>query len=256
VSPASSSRTRPHRQQRAAAARAAGFTLVEILVVLVIVALISGSVMLAFQRILDVRLRIAQFIDGTDTPNLIAGWFRDSVAGMVPDVKGGADQFAGSQRSFTGLTVAPLNGMAGVPTRITWQLDYSADAGRTYLRYQSGDTGLTIASWPEDRGAIRYCAPDRACYDTWPPPQKTVQQVPSLIRLDIVKGTEAWPILAAPQSEHEGRSPLPQFGAQGTGGQAGPGTAGQPGVAPTPGVAPAPGAATAPGGAPPGGPQQ
>lgn len=198
---------------RAGAARtqAPGFTLIEILVVLTIVALISGSVLLAFQRILDVRLRLAQFLDGTDTPNLIAGWFRDLVDGLVPDIKDGADQFAGSARSFTGLSVAPLNGMAGVPTRITWQLAYDPDAGRTYLRYQAAsDPGLTIASWPEDRGAIQYCAPDLACYDAWPPPSKKVAQVPSLIRLDIVKGTESWAILAAPQSDHDPRPPPPK----------------------------------------------
>ena len=236
--PASSSRTDGGGPPpRAWPGRSPGFTLIEILVVLVIVALISGSVMLAFQRILDVRLRIAQFLDGTDTPNLIAAWFRDSVAGMVPDVKDGADQFVGAQRSFTGLTLAPLNGMAGVPTRVTWQLDYSADAGRTYLRYQSGETGLTVASWPENRGVIRYCAPDLACYDSWPPPQKKVQQVPALIRLDIVKGAEAWAILAAPQSDHEPRPALPQFGAPASGG-------GSRGTPPA-GGAPLPGAPTA-----------
>jgi len=190
------------RAARAAGARRgypAGFTLIEVMVVLAIVALISGSLMMAFQRVLDVRLRIAAFLDGTDTPNLLAGWFRGSVDGLVADVQGGADQFAGTARQFTGLSVAPINGMAGVPTRIVWQLDYDANEQRTYLRYQAAkDPRLTIASWPDNRGALQYCAADLSCYPAWPPPGKTVPQVPSLIRLDIVRGTEPWAILAAP----------------------------------------------------------
>lgn len=193
--------------------RASGFTLVEVLVVLLIVALISGSMFSAFQRVLDVRLRLVQFLDGTDTPNLVAGWFRQTVDGLVPDVKDGADLFSGGARRFTGLSLAPLDGMGGVPTRITWRLDYDPDAGRTYLHYQAAsDAGWTVASWPDNRGQIRYCGSDLTCFDAWPPPAKKVSQVPSLIRLDIVKGTEPWAILAAPQSDHDARERPVQLG--------------------------------------------
>ena len=195
------------RRSGLAAAPHAGFTLIEILVVLVIVGLISATLLYAFQRVLDARLRLSTFLDGSDTPNLVAGWFRDSVDGMMPDVKGGPDAFEGAVRTFTGLTVAPLNGMAGVPTRITWDIVYDDNTQRTYLRYRSAsDQTLTIASWPEDRGGFHYCGPDLTCYDSWPPPKVKTDQVPALIRLDLVKGTEAWAILAAPTAAH---NPIP-----------------------------------------------
>jgi prepilin-type N-terminal cleavage/methylation domain-containing protein len=207
VSRGSRSKTRrgePGLRRSARPRRTQGFTLVEIIVVLAIVALISGTLLAAFQRVLDVRLRLAAFLDGTDTPNLVASWFRESVDGLVPDVQGGADKFAGDARHFAGLTLAPLSGMSGVPTRVVWQLDFNADSGRTSLRYQAAaDPGMTIASWPDNRGKLQYCTANLTCYDTWPPPKQRVSQVPTLIRLDIVKGTEPWAILAAPQSDRD-----------------------------------------------------
>ena len=200
MSRGSSSKTRRGARPR----RAQGFTLVEVIVVLVIVALISGTVLAAFERVLDVRLRLAAFLDGTDTPNLIAGWFRESVAGLIPDVPQGSGEFKGTARRFSGLTLAPLNGMSGVPTPVVWQLEFKDDTGRTYLTYQAAaDPRMTIASWPDDRGDIQYCTADLNCYDTWPPPRRRVAQVPTLIRLDIVKGAAPWAILASPQNDRE-----------------------------------------------------
>lgn len=202
MSPGSNSRNRTGDRTTA------GFTLVEILVVLAIVSLISGTLLFALQRVLDVRVRIAEFLDGTDAPNLIADWFRDSVDGLVADEKGGADQFSGSQRQLTGLTLAPLDGEAGVPTRVTWTIQFDPDKQRTYLRYQAAtDPVMTIASWPDDRGGFRYCKVDLTCYDAWPPPNVRASTVPALIRLEAVRGTEAWAILAAPRNRRE--APVP-----------------------------------------------
>src|SRR5436853_4476096 len=95
-----------------------GFTLVELLVVLVIAALISGVLLSGFERVLDIRLRLAAFLDGVDAPTLVADWFRASVGGLLPDAKTGHDRFAGNLRRMTGLSLAPINAAAGVPTRI------------------------------------------------------------------------------------------------------------------------------------------
>jgi hypothetical protein len=179
------------------------------LVVLVIVALITGILLFAFQRVLDIRVRLAAFLEGTDVPTLIAGWFRGSVDGLLPDVKDGVDQFIGAPRRFSGLSVAPIDGNPGVPTRISWELVFDPDRGRTYLRYQNAnDQPLPVASWPGDLGSLRYCGPDLSCYDNWPPHVEKATQLPSLIRLDAVRGTEFWPILAAPQAD---RDPLPKI---------------------------------------------
>jgi prepilin-type N-terminal cleavage/methylation domain-containing protein len=176
-----------------------GFTLVELLVVLVIVALISGVLLSAFERVLDIRVRLAAFLDGVEAPVLVADWFRSSVGGLLADSVEGRDRFSGGAHGMRGLSLAPLDAAAGVPIRITWTVTFEAAAGRSYLRYSKGDEpAMTIASWPGDYGGLRYCGANLVCHDSWPP-DKNAAQLPALIRLDLIKGTEPWPVLAAPQ---------------------------------------------------------
>ena len=183
-----------------------GFTLVELLVVLVVVTLISGVLLSGFERVLDIRLRLAGFLDGMDAPTLVADWFRASVDGLLPDVDKGRDRFAGNRRRMSGLSLAALNATAGVPTRITWEVVFDAEARRSYLRYRNNeDREMTIASWPGDDGGLQYCGSNFVCHDSWPLDARSAQ-LPALIRLDAVKGSEPWPILAAPRGD---RDPLP-----------------------------------------------
>jgi prepilin-type N-terminal cleavage/methylation domain-containing protein len=203
--------------------RAGGFTLIEMLVVLVIVAMVSAIVVTSYQRILDIRVRLAAFLDGVDAPTMIAGWFRGSVEGLIADQKGAADVFAGTSRRFAGLSVAALDGTPGVPTRIAWELVFDPVAARTALSYRRDDRdAMMVASWPGDRGQLRYCDPRLVCSENWPPvdllgnPQlgsQRASQLPALIILDAVRGTAEWPIVAAPQADRDPRPKPPKFGA-------------------------------------------
>jgi len=195
---------------------ASGFTLIEMLVVLIIVGMIGAILFSSYQRVLDIRIRLAAFLDGTDAPTLVAGWFRGSVEGLLPDQKGGADVFAGTPRRLVGLSAAPIDGTPGVPTRIAWELVFDAASARTALTYRDGNAApLTVASWPGDRGALRYCGPGLTCSDGWPPPNgtgnatgnETPSQLPTLIVLEAVRGIDDWPVAAAPQGA---RDPLPK----------------------------------------------
>lgn len=202
VSPGSMPSSRSRRSRPAAAG--GGFTLVEVLVVLVILALVSGVLLTAFDRILDIRMRLATFLDGVEAPTLISDWFRSTVGGLVADAPHSAGNFTGDAHHLTGLTLAPLDAAQGVPTVITWGVEFDTGSGRTHLRYSDGDRTMDIASWPGDVGALSYCGPDFVCRDNWPP-DKDASELPLLIRLDAVKGDTPWPILAAPEAD---RSPL------------------------------------------------
>ena len=185
-----------------------GFTLIEMLVVLVVVALVSGILLTAYEHVLDIRIRLAAFLDGTDAPTLVADWFRGSTDGLLPDQKDGNDVFAGSALKFSGLSVAPIDGVQGVPTRIEWELVFDPRSGRTSLRYRSGaKEPLIVGSWPGNRGGFHYCGSDLKCGDSWPPSDRKEAQLPALIVLEAIRGTENWPIAGAPQAAHD---PLPK----------------------------------------------
>ena len=83
-----------------------GFTLVEMLVVLMIIGLISAVLLTGFERVLDIRLRLAAFLDGVEAPVLVADWFRATVGGLVADPVRGAGPLrrpgAGNDRIVAG----------------------------------------------------------------------------------------------------------------------------------------------------------
>lgn len=191
-----------------------GFTLVEVIVVLLIVALFSGVLLTGFDRLFEIRLRLATFLDGVEAPVLVSDWFRSTVEGLVPDADTGRDRFVGEARRFSGLSLTALNQSPGIPIRITWELVFDAEAGRSYLRYRNATQApMTIASWPGDAGRLLYCGSDLSCRDAWatkpggPEREQQRAQLPTLIRLDAVKGTEPWTILAAPVAS---RTPIPE----------------------------------------------
>jgi hypothetical protein len=175
------------------------------LAVLVLIGLISFVLLTGFERVLDIRLRLSPFLDGVEAPVLVADWFRATIDGLVAEAPGSPDHFVGRPRQLTGLTLAPINGPAGAPTRITWEVVFDDSSGRSALRYRNGaDPAMTIASWPGASGGLRYCGPDLHCHETWPPDQRAAP-LPLLVELDAVKGSDPWPILAAPRSD---RTPL------------------------------------------------
>jgi prepilin-type N-terminal cleavage/methylation domain-containing protein len=185
--------------------RSAGFTIIELLTVLVLIGLVSFVLMTGFERVLDIRLRLTAFLDGVEAPILVADWFRATIGGLVADAANGPDRFVGRPRQLTGLSLAPVNGTAGVPTRITWEVVFDDNTGRSALRYRNGeDPPLTIASWPGNMGGLRYCGPDLVCHEVWPPDPKATQ-LPLLLELDAVYGGDPWPILATPRAD---RTPL------------------------------------------------
>jgi hypothetical protein len=172
------------------------------MVALAILGLIAGIVMASFEGLLGVRTRLTAYLDASETPTVVAAWFRDSVAGLVAAPGAGEARFGADGRRLAGLSLAPIAGPSGLPTAIAWSLAYDEGSGRTTLYYRAGaGQRQAIASWPGDRGGFRYCDARLECSGSWPPPDadKAVQ-LPTLIRLDAVRGRQAWPILAAPRA--------------------------------------------------------
>jgi prepilin-type N-terminal cleavage/methylation domain-containing protein len=166
------------------AGRSAGFTILEVLVVLIIVGLVASSLFEAMTRLNDVRGRLSPFLAESERTGLMNSWFRTSVNDVVPDQEYGKNIFKGAARSFSGLSLAPLSGDPGAPSPFQWDLVYDALHDRTVLRYTGYDKNpIEVRGWHGDKTAFAYLAPDLSWSESWPPGIQKTKQLPLAVRL-------------------------------------------------------------------------
>lgn len=145
-----------------------GFTLLEMLVVLVIVGLISILLLQGFTHVLQLRSGFLAELEDSQQGALQEYWFRSATAAIVTDYHEGKHIFNGEDRQFSGLTLAALDKMTGIPTAFAWQLQY-ADGVTTLLYQNSQGEKWEIAHWIGDFGHFRYMAIDGQWHGQWPP---------------------------------------------------------------------------------------
>jgi prepilin-type N-terminal cleavage/methylation domain-containing protein len=166
------------------AGRGAGFTLLEVLVVLIIVGLVASSLFEAMTRLNDVRGRLSPFLAESERVGLLNSWFRTAVNDIVPDQQDGKNVFKGAARSFSGLTLGPLSGDPGAPSPFQWDLVYDSLHDRTVLRYTGFDKNpIEVRGWRGDKTQFAYLKPDLTWTDAWPPGIQKAKQLPLAIRL-------------------------------------------------------------------------
>lgn len=151
---------------------ARGFTLLEMLVVLVIVALITTLLMESFSFLLQLRGRFLDRLDGYQQASLQQHWFRATSAALVADYGDipEAFTFRGEERGLQGLTLNALHRDTGVPTRFGWELEY--EAGETTLIYRYADGFWPVLRWSGDGGGFRYLDAEGDWHGQWPPPAR------------------------------------------------------------------------------------
>jgi prepilin-type N-terminal cleavage/methylation domain-containing protein len=163
---------------------AAGFSILEMLVVLIIVGLVTSSMFEAMSRLNDVRGRLSPFLADSERIGLMNSWFRTAVNDIVPDQQNGKNIFKGAAHSFSGLTLGPLSGDPGAPSPFQWELVYDSQHDRTVLRYTGFDKNpIEVRGWHGDKTAFAYLAPDLTWSETWPPGILKSKQLPLAIRL-------------------------------------------------------------------------
>ena len=162
----------------------AGFTVLEMLVVLVVVGLIAVSLFEGVGRLSDMSWRLGPFLQKSERDQLTKFWFRQSINGAWPDRKDGAHVFAGGATQVSGLTLAPLNEYPGRPTEFSWQLVYDSLRDQTALVYTGfGARALEVRQWHGSKIKFSYLAPDLAWRDAWPPGIEQAAQLPLAVRL-------------------------------------------------------------------------
>ena len=180
-----------------------GFTLVEMLVVLVLTALVVGMVFEGLGRVADLRVRLARHLDGALDETITGSWFRSSVAALQTDLVGAPDAFRGGPQEMSGLTLKPIELPAGAPTAFAWRLVAETASRSIRLGYRGADGAWReIATWPGTSARFLYAGPDGNWLGEWPPPlsggaplgqivSRQRPQLPRFVRLDIGASPEA-----------------------------------------------------------------
>lgn len=189
---------------------ARGFTLLEMLVVLVLVALVVGMVFEGLGRVADLRFRLARHLDGALDGAIVGSWFRTSVAAMLPAQEGAPDAFKGGPTELSGLTLQPLDQPTGAAVSFAWRLAPEQSSGLTRLSYRGADgSWREIAAWPGSGARFLYAGPDGEWRDEWPPPlgagrtplgrvvEMRQPQLPRFVRLEGGNSPESWSTAAS-----------------------------------------------------------
>lgn len=160
----SSSLVKNHKNQ--------GFTLLEMMVVLVIVSLISVLLMQGFSFVMGLQERIRAQLIKVENLELKEQWFRVVTRSLIREDNVDEGGFEGDLEHFSGTTLQPLRNDVGLPTKIAWRLVYEGD--RTILQYSEGnDDPVTMLVLHNQRQNFKYLAPDGVFHDVWPPDDNT-----------------------------------------------------------------------------------
>jgi len=176
----------------------AGFTLIEVLVVLIIVAMISGVLFEALERAYRLQDRFGTELFKVQQGQMAADWYRQSVQGLHPDYSDGNHIFQGKEREFSGLSSNPLSDAFGAPTPITWKIRSNQQNGTTDLLYIEGNSEVLILSWRGNQAKFSYLDDNQSAHDSWPPPLGLSTQLPKQIQLIVKDGSDPLNIIASP----------------------------------------------------------
>jgi general secretion pathway protein J len=173
----------------------AGFTLLEVIVVLVITSLISVVLIQGLGLVLGVRTRVAANILDLDLIVLHRNLVLEPLRGTVPDYPNHPFKFSGSGQRVRALTVRALEERVGTPTGYTMTLDYDSGRGETVVMYEEdGHEPIELMSWKGNSGAFSYRDRGGDWLEKWPT-GAPASQTPWVIRLE--PGDQATPTLVA-----------------------------------------------------------
>lgn len=172
-----------------------GFTLLEVLVVLVLVSLIVSLLFQGISHVAALRARILTQLDSQRNGLLQENWLRGVCSAVIIDPNLAEKSFFGNHHEVRGLSLGPLLGSVGVPTPFV--LTVESIRGGVVLRYQENDREkLALGEWRASAGELSFLDKEGKWLPQWPPLAGAGAQLPQAIMLEVmdVKGRQSWVI--------------------------------------------------------------
>lgn len=176
-----------------------GFTLFEVLVVLVITGLMGAVLMQGFGIILATRLSVANTISNLQEVVLSQNIAVDPLRGVLPDYEKNPNVFRGQARVLSGQTMRPLLSASGAPTPFKMTLDSDSGGSIALVYEEPGRPKAELARWVGTNVEFKYRDLTGGWSSVWPPPAGT-PQTPWLIWIDA--GPSLAPLIAAVDGAH------------------------------------------------------
>lgn len=180
---------------------ARGFTLFEMIVVIVITGLMAAVLMQGLGLVLRTRLSVTNTISDLQTVVIAQNIPVDPLRGVVPDYTNNPNTFQGQPRAISGQTLRPLLSPGGAPTPFKMTMEYDGGSNQTVLTYEEpGRPKTELARWPGNQQSFKYRDVTGTWQPSWPP-QASTSQTPWLIWIDT--GAIAAPLIAAVSGPHD-----------------------------------------------------
>lgn len=170
-----------------------GFTLVEMLVTMAVMALVSSLLWQALATVAQLERRLDRTRTLSNDDQLRRAWVEQALFGVMTGAEGDPVRFEGSQTRLSVYTsMPPWPGLLG-PERMTLSLEHD-DRGQRLLAQRPGsDTTLELWRWVGSAGSFDYLDSSGKWLDAWPPAGTTrAAPLPAAIRL---RGPPAGPVL-------------------------------------------------------------
>ena len=129
--------------------RQRGFTLLEMMVVLIVMTLVGTLLIQGLMHYFKARERVAAALTRTHVTSIQQQWMRDLLGQIEPAASDKAWYFRGTQTSLAGVTLRSLDQNAGVPGRFALRLEREADGAQ--VRYYPESALLD----PDQRSAYK-----------------------------------------------------------------------------------------------------
>lgn len=211
---------KPDQQARLASGQnpQAGFTLLEMMVVLVLVGLISAMLMQGFVYVAGIFSSVESRQQYWQQQLLQRSWLQESVSSLTNGVDGPLAKpyfFQGDNQGFTGLALQGLSYAGGVgrPVRIQWRLHTESATAELSLQYRELKLGedysgtddqpwYTVVRWQAAAASFDYYSQERwqAQFSGRPVSNAPSPRLPELVRLRVEAGPrslELWMAVAS-----------------------------------------------------------
>lgn len=173
-----------------------GFTLLEVLVVLVITGMLAAVLTQAFGFVLQIRMSVMNKITGLEKTAVTRNLYLSPLEGLVPDYPEKPDVFVGTENRIHGLTTHAIENRPGALVPFDLYFEYASnDAQMTLVYKEKGREPLKLGSWPGNTGRFTFKDSSGPWLASWPPARtadgKRPSQTPWAVRIEIGTGFPA-----------------------------------------------------------------